>query len=94
MWFNTLPGDARQEWDPTLMPDPRVVQLWDDEKLAGQFFADQEGFMFGSIAYDIYYLYGPEAHWDFKPSPLVSSGYPVIGKSYQLREDIVRLLGS
>ena len=76
------------------MPDPRVRQLWDDEKLAGQFFADQEGFLFGSIAYDIYYLYGPESRWDSKPSSLVSSGYPVIGKSNQLQEDVGRLLGS
>ena len=76
------------------MPDPRVRQFWDDEKLAGQFFADQEGFIFGSIAYDIYYLYGPESGWDFKPSPLVSSGYTVIGKSNQLKKDVGRLLGS
>ena len=76
------------------MPDPRVTQLWDDEKLAGQFFAEQEGFIFGSIAYEIYYLYGPESRWDIKPSPLVSSGYTVIGKSNQLKKDVDRLLGS
>ena len=93
MWFNTLPGDAREKWDATLMPDPRVTQFWDDEKLAGQFFADQEGFIFGSIAYDIYYLYGPESRWDFKPSSLVSSGYTVMAKRNQLKEDIGRLLG-
>ena len=76
------------------MPDPRVTQIWDDEKLAGQFFADQEGFIFGSIAYDIYYLYGPESRSDFKPLSLVSSGYTVIGKSNQLKKDVDRLLGS
>jgi len=76
------------------MPDPRVTQRWDDEKLAGQFFAEQEGFIFGSIAYDIYYLYGPESRWDLKPSPLVSSGYTVIGKSNQLKKDVSRLLES
>ncbi len=74
------------------MPDPRVTQFWDDEKLAGRFFADQEGFMFGPIAYDIYYLYGSEANWDFKPSPLVSSGYTVMAKRNQLKDDIGRLL--
>lgn len=94
VWFNTLPGDARQKWEASLMTDPRVTQLWDDKKLAGRFFAEQEEFLFGSIAYDIYYLYGPEANWNLKPSPLVSSGYTVIAKRDQLREDIVRLLGS
>ncbi len=76
------------------MPDPRVKQFWDDEKLAGQFFADQEvGFTFGSIAYDIYYLYGPESRWNLKPSPLVSSVYTVFAKRKQLKKDVGRLLG-
>ena len=94
VWFDTLPGDARQKWDAGLMSDPRVTQLWDDNKSAGRFFAEQEGFKFGSIAYDIYYLYGPEANWDVKPSPLVSSGYTVITKRNQLLEDITLLLAS
>ena len=47
-----------------------------------------------SIYYDIYYLYGQEAIWDLKPSPLVSSGYTVIAKRNQLRDDIARLSGS
>ncbi len=76
------------------MTDPRVTQLWDGEKVAGRFFADQEGFIFGSVAYDIYYLYDPEAQWDIKPSPLVSSGYTVMAKRNQLKKDIGRLLGS
>lgn len=75
------------------MPDPRVTQSWDDEKLAGQFFAEQEDFIFGAIAYDIYYLYGPESRWDFKPSPLVSSGYTVIANRKQLKKDVGQLLG-
>ena len=75
------------------MTDPRVTQLWDDKKLAGQFFAKEEGFNFGSIAYDVYYLYGTEAQWDAKPSPLVSSGYTVMGKRNQLKNDVISLLG-
>ena len=76
------------------MPDTRAMQFWDDGKLAGRFFAYQEGFISGSIAYDTYFLYGPEAHWDSKPSPLVSSGYTVMAKRNQLKEGIGRLLGS
>ena len=87
-----LPGDARQKWEADLMSDPRVTHLWDTEKLAGRFFAEHEGFLFGPVAYDIYYLYGPEAQWDIKPSPLVSSGYTVMAKRIQLKEDISRLL--
>jgi hypothetical protein len=75
------------------MTDQRVVQLWDEEKLAGHFFAEEEGFQVGPIAYDIYYLYGQQAQWDDKPSPLVSSGYTVMGKRGQLQEDVKGLLG-
>ena len=75
------------------MTDPRVEQLWDEKKLAGQFFAEKEGFQVGPIAYDVYYLYGQHAQWDVKPSPLEGSGYTVIGKREQLRESIVGLLG-
>ncbi len=94
IWFNSFPGDARDKWDAKLMTDPRVTQLWDESKSAGRFFAEQEGFIFGSVAYDIYYLYGQEAIWKLKPSPLVSSGYTVIAKRNQLRDDIARLSGS
>ena len=76
------------------MTDPRVTQFWDDGKLAGQFFAEQEGFRFGSIAYDVYYLYGSESGWDLKPSPLVSTGYTVMAKRNQLKDDLRKLLGS
>ena len=89
-----LPGDARQQWEADLMTDPRVTQYWDGGKLAGQFFAEQEGFMFGSIAYDVYHLYGSESSWDLKPSPLVSTGYTVMAKRNQLKEDISKLLGT
>ncbi len=88
-----LPGDARQKWEADLMTDPRVTQLWDSETVACRFFAEYEGFMFGSVAYDIYYLYGPESQWDIKPSPLVSSGYTVMAKRKQLKEDISGILG-
>lgn len=88
-----LGADARQKWEDDLMTDPRVTQWWDEEKEAGRFFAGQEQFMFGSVAYDIYYLYGQEAQWDVKPSPLVSSGYTVMAKREQLKADVLRLLG-
>ena len=69
------------------------VFRWDEQTLAGRFFAENEGFNFGPVAYDIYYLYGPNAKWEQKPSPLVGSGYTVLGKSGRLLEDINKLLG-
>jgi hypothetical protein len=82
-----LPGDDRSEWEFSLLSDSRVTHLWDEEKLAGRFFAQSEDFYL-PIAWDIYYLYGPDARWDDKPSPLVSWGYTIMGKRNQLREDV------
>ena len=93
VWFNAFPGDARSKVNVNLIPDPRVTQWWDEQTLAGRFFAEYEGFNFGPVAYDIYYLYGPNSKWEQRPSPLVSSGYTVLGKSGRLLEDINKLLG-
>ena len=75
------------------MNDSRVKQFWDEEKIAGRFFSNQEGFMFGSVAYDVYYLYGPDAVWDTTPSPLISTGYTVLNKGDALRADLLESLG-
>ena len=92
VWFNMLPGDARSTVDLDLIPDPRATQLWDERRLAGQFFAENDGFVFGQVAYDVYYLYGPGAEWNLKPAPLVSLGYTILAKKGQLRDDIQKLL--
>ena len=89
IWFSTLAGAARDKWDSELLTDPRVVQFWDKGKVSGRFFADKEGFVVGPIAYDVYYLYGPEATWETKPEPLISSGYTVLGKGDNLRADLL-----
>ena len=93
VWFNMVPNDARQRVDLNLIPDPRTTQLWDEQRLAGRFFAENEGFNFGQIAYDVYYLYCMGAEWGLNPAPLVSSEYTILGKKNQLRDDINGLLG-
>ena len=89
IWFSTLAGAARDKWDSELLTDPRVVQYWDEGKVSGRFFADQEGFVIGPIAYDVYYLYGPDSAWEIKPAPLISSGYTLIGNADSLRSDLL-----
>ena len=72
-------GDPREEWNGNIMPDPRVTHFWDDDALVGQWFAQQvDGYE--GIAWDIYYLYGPEATWETVPIPLAGSGGTIIGE--------------
>lgn len=93
VWFNVLPTDHKSKWDAELMSDPRVIHLWDEEKIVSEWFKKNGAFNYGSIAWDVYYLYGSDAGWqDSLPSPLISSGYPVIRKSKELKKNILLLL--
>ena len=77
------------------MTDARVTHLWDGQRIVGRWFAQQEEYrrqVIGPIAWDIYFLYGPEADWDLIPSPLIDSGYTIIGKSRDLMKNILPFL--
>jgi hypothetical protein len=93
VWFNMLPGDHRLRWDGAGLTDPRVVHLWDEQKLAGTWFAERVDGRAG-IAWDVYYLYGPQAQWEAEPGPLVSSGRTIIARRAQLESSIATLLGA
>jgi len=91
VWLPMLWSDSREMWNGTTMPDPRVTHFWDGEHAIGQWFAkeidDYEG-----IAWDAYYLYGPEATWETVPSPLVSSGGTIYGQRETLEMQVRTLL--
>jgi len=93
IWFNMLPGDSRTAWDGDGLTDRRVVHLWDEQKLAGGWFAAHVSRSPGTD-WDAYFLYGPQATWDGQPSPLVNWGSTIIGKRSQLEASIAPLLGS
>ena len=95
VWFDVLAGDDRSAWDPRLLSDERVVHYWDPERLLGTWLPQQpeyEDHVFGPLAWDIFFLYGPDALWDETPGPLVSSGSTVISKSGRLEEDWIALM--
>ena len=84
-------GDARAEWDGTTMPDPRVMHFWDGDTQIGQWFAKQvDGYE--GVAWDVYYLYGPDATWNSIPSPLISSGGTIYSEHKQLETQVQTLL--
>lgn len=92
VWFNVLPSDNRSTWDPKRLTDPRVSQFWDTDQVIGRWYADNIGFSHGPLAWDVYYLYGPEATWEEIPSPLLSTGYTLFGQRSQLSQDFERLI--
>jgi hypothetical protein len=78
-------------WNGTTMPDPRVIHFWDGEQAIGQWFAKEvEGYE--GIAWDVYYLYGPDATWESVPSSLLGSGRTIYGEREKLEKQILTLL--
>ena len=87
-----LGGDAREEWNGTIMPDPRVMHFWDGETIIGQWFAEEVD-DYSGIAWDVYYLYGPDATWEDAPSPLVGSGGTIYAERDALRTQLTTMVG-
>ena len=83
VWFDMMTGDSRQTTDRRLFSDSRAVNFWDEGRVAGRWFASNVDGDDG-IAWDRYYLYGPDAHWTDKPAPLLSEGGPVIASTGDL----------
>ncbi len=90
-----LVGDDRSKVDVNLIPDPRATHYWDGERLLGTWFPQQEAYKsvtFGPIAWDTYFLYGPNAEWEDVPEPLTTHGRTVISKSGNLEKSLRQLL--
>ena len=90
VWFNVLSPDDRSQWPDDLLTDPRVTHLWDEEVAVGTWFADNQGRFetagyVGPLAWDIYYLFGPDSTWDEVPTLELGSGTPVVGRGENLR---------
>jgi hypothetical protein len=87
VWLPMLWADARTMWNGTTMPDPRVIHFWDGETVVGQWFAKQvDGYQ--GIAWDVYYLYGPDATWESVPSPLIGSGSTIYSERQALKMQV------
>ena len=86
-------SDAREMWNGTTMPDARVIHFWDGDRKVGQWFAGHvDGYE--GIAWDTYYLYGPDAVWETIPLPLAGSGGTIYGERETLEMQTRRLLGN
>jgi hypothetical protein len=91
VWLPMLWGDARERWNGTTMPDTRVIHFWDGDLQVGEWFAKQvDGFE--GVAWDVYYLYGPDATWDTIPMPLVDSGGTIYGERETLEMQLRAVL--
>jgi len=97
VWFNVIPGDARHTWVAVLLNDERVTHLWDGRGVVGNWFAKHAPALGlgerGSLLWDAYLLYGPDAVWDDIPLTVESWGAPVIVSEGELREALFEQIG-
>ncbi len=78
-----------------LLPDSRVIHYWDQTRLSGSFFKRNIApDVSGRVAWDMFFLYGPEAVWEEIPEPLVDKGRTVIGSSGALGYEFGELMKS
>jgi hypothetical protein len=92
VWLRMYPANSREQWDPALMPDPRVLHFWDDQLEAARWFA-REVDGYEGVSWDMYYLYGPQAVWKTIPSPLAGASGPIYPERETLTRQVDALLG-
>jgi hypothetical protein len=64
------------------MVDDRVRHFWDGHRLLGAHFAKVTGAEAGAVAWDVFFLYAPDASWGDQPQ---ASGAPVVVKAARLQ---------
>ena len=90
VWEPMLGASRNHAVDATnLISDQRVQHFWNDAFIVGEEFKEHNS---GRTAWDIYFLYGPEATWQESPEPLVVSGNTVIRQRQILAEEFRSLL--
>lgn len=67
VWVPMLPGDDERasRRASRIVPDPRVRHFWTDDQELGKAF--QGALELPRIAWDIYFVYPPEARWNGEP---------------------------
>jgi hypothetical protein len=92
VWVPFLGGTSEAaDVSRRVLPDRRVSQFWDGGAVTSAWFAENVDHS-PAPAWDVYYLFGPDATWIDVPGPIVSSGGSIIGQSSALQDAITPLL--
>jgi hypothetical protein len=91
-----LAGDSRGAWDSNVLDDPRVINLWDGERLAGRWFGDHAigGLSLsppGAVVWDAYYAFDENSRWETAPNGLLAAGSDIIDNTGGLESHFVPL---
>ena len=79
-----LPTDERFRV-AELMVDDRVRHFWDGDRLLGAYFAKLTGAEKGAVAWDVFFLYPPDASWGDRPR---ATGGAVVDQAARLQSAV------
>lgn len=81
VWLNVLTSDSRAAWDERLLTDARVVHLWDEKRVTGDWFAKKVSNAW-AVEWDVFFLYGPGSRWegDREPTEFESRGRTILAR--------------
>ena len=95
IWLPMLAGDSRSAWDAHVLDDPRVISLWDGDRLAGRWFADHSTGRLGApgdIVWDAYLAFGTSSHWRSQPNGVLAAGSDIIDNTDGLEQHFIPIL--
>ena len=104
IWFSMYPTDRRELWPADVLTDSRVVNLWDEGKEVGTFYAKRFDEMKSTVVpesigwegmpvlWDSSLVYGPDARWEDAPTGLRRWGRTILKTQDGLRQSMDDLL--
>jgi hypothetical protein len=85
IWFRNLPADFRFTWPSAVLDDPRVTNLWDSQKSAGNWYASNLTQRRSGPEWDTWIVY--PAGRAFADSQM-AWGHPIITSRERLRSEL------
>ena len=90
IWVPFMAG-TRNAVQTSVLADPRVTNLWDQNAISSQWFSRHLTHQPGPT-WDYYILFGPSARWAAAPGPVISQDGTVLGTTSNLAAAIAPLL--
>jgi len=88
VWFNMIPGDRKEGWDPELLDDKRVTHYWDEDRVLGKWITKNvpDCRHLGKIDWDSFYLFDADGKWDDTLEGIKACGTPIYTHKEKLKD--------
>lgn len=88
VWFPNLWTDTRYFWPSDALSDPRVVNFWDSDQIAGKWYAANLTHRRSGPEWDTWILYAPGQSFSDPPE---AWGHTIVGTRERLRTSLAKV---